>query len=611
MKKNSTLSSIVLFILSLVIFSCQEDKDIPKPVIKQGSSDYSIYTDETIKIEPTVTFEGNVNFQWVENYKELSKKPFLNYNSTEVGEHKITFTAVNKGGVSETQYTVSVKTIPLAQINIENGKEQITLKNGEIINFSPIITSIRECKYTWEENEKTLSTTKDFSYSSDKAGVHKLIFKATSIAGVSTDTININVSPIPAPIITIEIPKEGLFAKVNNPFSIAPIIESLKETSIQWNNGEKVISNEKTLNYTFTEVGSYDITLKVTNEVGTTSRQIKINVSHDFTNGSFVLNEGNMSNETGIVSFIYNNGVKIDSVYQKANNGETLGNVTQDMWIANNNIYFVSQNGPEHLIIADKSTLKKKAVILKSNSGLDWPTHIVVANENNAYIRDNHGLHIIDLTTLSIKKTIENVAANKQKMELINNKVIVAAKDELVIINPSSNQVEKRIKTDNTISGITEGKDKCIWISTNSNTIYKIETTNFSIENKYTIPKEFSLKAGWIPSNGLAASSKRDIVYWRNGGYNNAKLYKFDSNTNTTITLVDFAKYYTDAKIAYGDVAVDPITDNITLGVIKGFGMDYLINGLYIINNNDGSLNKAYKNCVRFPTCVYYTENFK
>lgn len=89
----------------------------------------------------------------------------------------------------------------------------------------------------------------------------------------------------------------------------------------------------------------------------------------DDPNGTFVLNEGNMTTENGSLTWISPEGYVIDDAY-KTVNGTELGNVAQDMAFCDGMIYVISQNGEGNavgatfendgmLVVMDAKTLKK------------------------------------------------------------------------------------------------------------------------------------------------------------------------------------------------------------------------------------------------------------
>ena len=78
-----------------------------------------------------------------------------------------------------------------------------------------------------------------------------------------------------------------------------------------------------------------------------------------------------------------------------------LGNVCQDLFISDNKMYILSQNGAKNggeglLTIANATSLEKEKVY--DNTTLSWPSNLAVVGEN-LYIRDNNGVYMLDTST--------------------------------------------------------------------------------------------------------------------------------------------------------------------------------------------------------------------
>ena len=73
---------------------------------------------------------------------------------------------------------------------------------------------------------------------------------------------------------------------------------------------------------------------------------------------------GNMGNETGTLTFVDSKGIAVDSAYYRVNQ-TLLGNVCQDLFISDNKMYILSQNGAKNggeglLTIANATSLEKE-----------------------------------------------------------------------------------------------------------------------------------------------------------------------------------------------------------------------------------------------------------
>lgn len=179
----------------------------------------------------------------------------------------------------------------------------------------------------------------------------------------------------------------------------------------------------------------FDLTLTATGE-GDKTLTLKAafrRILFDDPKGVFVLNEGNMSNETGTLLYITPEGELIDSIYARVN-GSLLGNVTQDMKFYGDNVYFISQNGNKAplggefqadgmLIIANRHTMKRvQAFTHEEMKDLKWPTHIAVVDENTIFIRDNKGVWKFNPTSKELTFMEGSEKAVKQPFVVLQGK---------------------------------------------------------------------------------------------------------------------------------------------------------------------------------------------
>lgn len=144
-----------------------------------------------------------------------------------------------------------------------------------------------------------------------------------------------------------------------------------------------------------------------------------------------------MTSENGSLIYISPEGYTFEDAY-KTVNGTEMGNVTQDMAFHDGKIYVISQNGEKNtkekefkndgvLIVMNAKTLKKELAYPKTAfPALDWPTHIAVIDNQHIYVRDNKGIHRIDLSNPekpSITDIADSKGAIKTKFAVLNGKV--------------------------------------------------------------------------------------------------------------------------------------------------------------------------------------------
>ncbi|WP_295912589.1 DUF5074 domain-containing protein [uncultured Alistipes sp.] len=194
----------------------------------------------------------------------------------------------------------------------------------------------------------------------------------------------------------------------------------------------------------------------------------------DFTHpeGSFVLMEGNMTSENGTLLYFDQHMRYHQHFYEDANQSE-IGNVVQDMYMANDRVYLITQNGAKgyegsayggdgRFVICDAHTMKR---LVKKNfpfydayghsSSECWPQHIVVVSPTKAYIQYSipmetySGIRVVNLTNNTISQTdiegsyglFTKTGATKARMVVSRGKVYAGRGNSVIVIDPQTDAV--------------------------------------------------------------------------------------------------------------------------------------------------------------------------
>lgn len=125
--------------------------------------------------------------------------------------------------------------------------------------------------------------------------------------------------------------------------SVAGVAKDAAAKAVWAVNGAKAAEGA-TFDFTTAHPGKYEVTLTVDGK----SAKHTYTVAPRFSEGAFLLNEGNFGNETGSLTYIHpSKKLVIDQAYFHIN-GTKLGNVCQDLAFGNDQIYIISQNGPKN-----------------------------------------------------------------------------------------------------------------------------------------------------------------------------------------------------------------------------------------------------------------------
>lgn len=412
--------------------------------------------------------------------------------------------------------------------------------------------------------------------------------------------------------------------KEGTTLEITPNVLNKEDIVYEWLINGTSVSKEEKLVFTETAPNEYKVILKVTTKGGTSQAAFIIRVYGKYTYGTFVLSEGNMSNETGTLSFIDPEGASEDSIFYKANEGKKLGNVCQDMAIANGKVYIISQNGNKNgglgkLVIADAGTLKMEAVV---DAGLEgWTTNIAVPNDKYAYVvsvTKPKGIIPIDLNTRKAGAPIPDTEeASKLKMASIDGKLFAAAGKRLLVIDGSTAKILKTVDVAEPISGVSTTVNQNVRVITAKGKDVVLTTIN---AKDYSVIGTKTISDLGIPNSltsAFACDTKDDESSYIVGaeGWSVNKLVRYSGGAaNPFLTLPSDA--FSNTGMFYGPISVNPETGNIYFGYVKGWGMDYLNNGVGIISPDGNkvfdynSQNTTKKIDTRFCAGIYFTNPY-
>ena len=323
--------------------------------------------------------------------------------------------------------------------------------------------------------------------------------------------------------------------------------------------------------------------------------------------GTFVLNEGNMSSDNGSVIYITANGRLINYAYWRMN-GSELGNVGQDMFIADGKAYIISQNGGNDgiLVEADARTLKRTGKFGKSDlPGLSMPSHVAVIGRT-AYIRDNAGVYKLDLDTKALSFIEGSQGALKNRMAVVGNKVFVPAGKSILVLENGA--VAETIAMDGTVTGVVKSDEAgYLWISCSASPAQniKLDAGEYTQE-KHTLTAG-GVASGWGATPGITA--KGDEIYFCN---NSSTIYRHTFSSNTTETLGDVKSNIANWGMIYNMPAVHPVTGEYYYNTILGYGWSFLTNDISVYDLGSGTPKMVadYRNYTHFPAGIFFTAGF-
>lgn len=426
--------------------------------------------------------------------------------------------------------------------------------------------------------------------------------------------------------------------------------ENVEVARYEWRLDGVLTSIEKTYTFTAETPGTYTVSLKVLNADQVAGEEVSLTVvvSGPYKNGTYFLMEGNMGDDNGSICFIDDKGTYYPNPYGQANlDGKgkptSPGNVLQDMFIYKDNVYFITQNGPQNgqgarLVIADAQTLKAKKLVTGSIDDSDvWPQHIVVIDENKAYIRWSQsgmeatsGIRVMNLTTgVWNSESIEGTegkftvaGSTKARMLLLGDKVFAPCGQYLKVIDTKTDKVVKSIDfgAPRQTKDIVKGHDGKLYLLVSGkwtgSTYSPTYTTNASVicinptDYTYTeklLPEEYQMPvATWSPNVGMCASFTEDALFFRMGtGFSTTVVARYDYKTGTAKQLLDTSGEADLKAYVYGYLGVD-LNDVLYVGTT-----DYSRSVIPTYNAKTGvRLEKTYTISSGSPAGIDFTYRF-
>ena len=397
------------------------------------------------------------------------------------------------------------------------------------------------------------------------------------------------------------VPSGDLTLSLGETVTLSALCTNVEAARYEWRLNTVLKSVEQ--NYTFTAeaAGTYTVSLVVLNADGVAGEasELTIVVNGPYKEGTYFLLEGNMSNGNGRVCFIDQNGTFYEDPYGEANQKDgkptSPGNVLQDMFLYKDNAYFITQNGAANgqgarLVIADAQTLQAKSLVTGSiDDASVWPQHIVVIDENKAYIRysssdyeSRSGIRVMNLSTgVWSAEDIEGTAgaftvagSTKARMLLLGDKVYAPCGQYLQVIDNRTDKVVKTLDFGATrqTKDIARGLDGKVYllvsgtftgsfyspVYTSSATVVCVDPSNYSY-TETELPEEFQMPvASWSPNVGMCASFTEHALFFRMGtGYASTQVARYDYKSGTATMLLDITGQSDLGMCLYGYLGVD------------------------------------------------------
>ena len=402
--------------------------------------------------------------------------------------------------------------------------------------------------------------------------------------------------------------------------SVAGVAKDAAAKAVWAVNGAKAAEGA-TFDFTTAHPGKYEVTLTVDGK----SAKHTYTVAPRFSEGAFLVNEGNFGNETGSLTYIHpSKKLVIDQAYYRIN-GTKLGNVCQDLAFGNDKVYIISQNGPRNggeglLTIAEAGSLKKVKVYNDATLAQKWPTHIAVIRDH-IYLRADY-----KATPTSPKGCIyrgtedggftlipETEGVMKMRMAQIGERLFALTSDSKVLMIQGTQVVRELDLSPAKPTGIAVSHDGKLWVSTTSpNAILKVDPTpdNFVALDTHVLDKSISATGpqSWERTTSSAFFAHGDKLYFTG---QSSVIYCHDFATSKTSQVIDVKTIDgvgTSANQYYNSLGVDPSTGELYYAAFEDYST-YNKKNVTMVLKADGTKLLLKEKVNSFPAGFYFIPN--
>ena len=401
--------------------------------------------------------------------------------------------------------------------------------------------------------------------------------------------------------------------------SVAGVAKDAAAKAVWAVNGAKAAEGA-TFDFTTAHPGKYEVTLTVDGK----SAKHTYTVAPRFSEGAFLLNEGNSGNETGSLTYIHPSKKLVnDQAYYRIN-GTKLGNVCQDLAFGNDKVYIISQNGPRNggeglLTIAEAGSLKKVKVYNDATLAQKWPTHIAVIRDH-IYLRADYKATPTSPKGCIYRGTEDGgftlipgtEGAMKLRMAQIGERIFALTSDGRVLMIQGKQVVGQLSLAPATLSGISVSPDGKLWVATTQpDEILKVDPDprNFVVLERHTLDKSIAAtnsgSLSWQSTSSSAFFAHGEKIYFT--GYSST-IYCHDFAANKTTEVTDITKIDgvgTSAKMYYNSLGVSPVTGELFYAALEDYGT-YKTKNVTLALKPDGTPLLLKQGVNSFPAGFYF-----
>ncbi len=153
-----------------------------------------------------------------------------------------------------------------------------TVKLGREIVISPGYESAADATYSWVMEGEVIGTEPSLTFLGERLGKHYISITVTTNSGIDRENIRVDVADLEIPTVTIASQKNRTITLGSTLHLVASLKETTLPTTLTWSVGDQSVGEGRTYSFTATELGKHTITATASNEDGTFSDSIEVEV---------------------------------------------------------------------------------------------------------------------------------------------------------------------------------------------------------------------------------------------------------------------------------------------------------------------------------------------
>ena len=164
------------------------------------------------------------------------------------------------------------------KIVLDNEKGIYTVKLGREITIAPNYESADDAQYRWTMDGEVIGTRPSLTFYGEEVGSYYIYISITTDSGSDEEEIKIEVIELEVPAVTIAASKQQTVAVGTTLVFAASVRETTLPTTLVWSLNEEPVGEGTTYTFNADAVGEYTITATATNEDGTFSDSVVVEV---------------------------------------------------------------------------------------------------------------------------------------------------------------------------------------------------------------------------------------------------------------------------------------------------------------------------------------------